>query len=221
MKVWDKWINAGKILVIISVVFLLTSCSGIVPDSDFDNDNYSGFLPENEIKSKVSSVYLEVPYQKYAGTNWCLPASGSMTLNFFGLQVSQQELAQKIIKPDGLGDIYKMVKFAKDLGFEASFTVLTMEEIEKYLSNKIPLIAIQEYKESNPLAHARVITGFDSDKREITSHDPTIGESYTMSYEKFMNLNLTVNPKYCMAIVIEPKADLFIEVNNKEEEVSI
>jgi len=206
MKVWGKLINASKILIIISTVFLLTSCNGIIPQTDLEEqDNVlSNITSEVENKAKISSVYLEVPYQKYAGTNWCLPASGSMAFDYFGQKISQQELAQKIIKPDGLGDIYKMVKFAKDLGFEASFTVLTMEEIEECLSNNIPFIAIQEYKIGNPLAHARVIIGFDSEKKEIFSNDPTIDKDYTMSYENFMDLNLTANPKYCMAIVMTP-----------------
>ena len=207
MKVWAKVIRISKIIMIIAAVLFLTSCSGILPASDLGHENVginNSILPESENKAKVSSIYLEVPYQKYAGTNWCLPASGSMALDFLGIQVSQQELAQSIIKPDGLGDIYKMVKFAQNLGFKASFTVLTIEEIEVYLTNQIPLIAIQEYKETNPLAHARVITGFNSEKREIITNDPTIGKGYTLSYEEFMDLNLTANPKYSMAIVIAP-----------------
>ena len=207
MRVWAKLMKISKVLFIIGTVFFLTSCSGVIPETDLVNqENYldGSIDPEKEYKAKASSIYLEVPYQKYAGVNWCLPASAAMTLDFLGLTISQQELAQKIIKPDGLGDIYKMVKFAKDLGFEASFTVLTMEEIEEYLSNQIPLIAIQKYKESNPLAHARVIIGFDAEKREIITNDPTIGENYTISYEQFMNLNLTANTLYSMAIVIAP-----------------
>ena len=207
MKVWDKIKKVTKIFIIISTVFLLTSCSGVIPEIDNEEQENSlsnNLVPGIENQGKASSICLEVPYQKYAGKNWCLPASGSMALNFFGIKVSQQELAQEIIKPDGLGDIYKMVKYAKNLGFEASFTLLNIEEIEEYLSNNIPLIAIQEYKTNNPLAHARVITGFDTEKKEIISNDPTIGKGYTISYEKFMDLNLTVNPKYTMAIVITP-----------------
>jgi hypothetical protein len=207
MKVWAKLINVGKIVIIISAVFFLTSCSSVIPEVVIEEDNTiptNNLVSEIENKASIDSIYLDVPYQKYAGTNWCLPASGSMALNFFGLNVSQQELAKKIIKPDGLGDIYKMVRFARDLGFEATFTVLTMGEIEEYLYNNIPLIVIQEYKETNPLAHARVVIGFDSNKKEIISNDPTIGENYTMSYDAFMDLNLTSNPKYCMTIVITP-----------------
>lgn len=204
MKVWNKMKDIGKLLIIISTVFILTSCSGIVPETIQEEQDINSPITGIEEKAKISSVYLDVPYQKYAGTNWCLPASGSMTLNYFGIPVSQQELAQSIIKPDGLGDIYKMVRFAQDLGFEASFKVLTIEEIEEYLTKNIPIIAIQEYKETNPLAHARVIIGFDSDKKEIISNDPTIGKGYTIAYDKFLNLNLTANPKYTMAIIITP-----------------
>ena len=207
MRVWAKLIKISKLILIIAAVFFLTSCSGIVPDTHLNNQNnnpLSGILPGNEDKAKSASICLDVPFQKYGGVNWCLPASAAMTLNFFGLQISQQELARSIIKPDGLGDITKMVKFAKDLGFNASFTVLTREEIEEYLSKQIPLIAIQKYKQSDPLAHARVVIGYDTEKKELYTNDPTLGEHYTVSYEQFTNLNLTANPKYCMTILITP-----------------
>jgi len=209
MKVWDKIKNITKILIIISTILLLTSCSGVVPETNLSIDEQENSItdslaPEIGSKSESTSVYLEVPYQKYAGTNWCLPASAAMTLDYLGLQISQQDLAKEIIKPDGLGDIYKMVKFARNLGFDSSFTALTMEEIEEYLSNNIPVIVIQEYKDNNPLAHARVVIGFDANTKEIISNDPTIGKDYSMSYEEFMDLNLTANPKYCMSIVITP-----------------
>ena len=113
-------------------------------------------------------------------------------------------MAQKIINPDRLGDVYKMDRFATDLGYKASFTVLTLEQIEESLFNNVPLIAIQKYKENNPLAHARVIIGYNAEKKEIITNDPTIGKDYTVSYNQFKNLNLTSNHEYCMAIVIAP-----------------
>ena len=207
MRVWAKLMKISKVLIIIGTVFFLTSCSGVLPETDLVNqENYldGSIDPEKEYKAKASSIYLEVPYQKYAGVNWCLPASAAMTLNFFGLQITQSEIAKTIIKPDGLGDIHKMVRLAKELGFKASFTTLTMEQVEEYLSKQVPLIAIQKYKQSNPLAHARVVIGFDAEKKEIFTNDPTLGEHYTVSYEQFNNLNLTANPKYCMTIVITP-----------------
>ncbi len=207
MRIWAKLMKISKIVLVIAVALFLTSCNGIMPESDFVNQEdslYSSIVAENGNKAKTGSVCLEVPYQRYAGVNWCLPASAAMTLNFLGLQVSQQELAQQIINPDGFGDVYKMVKYARDLGFDASFKVLTIEQIEEYLSKEIPLIAIQKYKQSNPLAHARVIIGYDALKKEIITNDPTIGGNYTISYDQFLNLNLTANPKYSMAIVITP-----------------
>lgn len=207
MKAWAKIIKISKAVLFIAAILFLTSCSGILPEQGTisqDGSLFGVITPENNFKSKSSSICLDVPYQRYGGVNWCLPASAAMTLDFFGLHLSQQELAKKIIKPDGLGDINKMVKFAKELGFTASFTVLTLEEIEGYLSNQIPLITIQKYKESNPLAHARVIIGYDAEKKQILTNDPTIGEHYAVSYEQFLRLNLTSNSKYSMAIVIIP-----------------
>lgn len=207
MNFQAKLIKINRILLAFLVVLLLASCNGILPESDPINQKgnmYNGVITENESKVKKDYICLDVPYQRYAGFNWCLPASAAMTLDFLGVEVSQQELARNIINPDGLGDIYKMVKYAKDLGFDASFRVLTIEQIEDYLSQEIPLIAIQKYKQSNPLAHARVIIGYDSQKKEIISNDPTIGNNYTIPYDQFLNLNLTANPKYSMAIVIAP-----------------
>ena len=220
MKVWVKIINISKTILILGAILFLTSCSGIILETNFVEQESSlcgGILPENEVTARGTSVCLEVPFQRYAGVNWCLPASAAMTLEFFGLNISQQQLAQKIIKPDGLGDIYKMVRFARDLGFKASFTTLTMEQIEESIFNNIPLIAIQKYKENNPLAHARVIIGYDAEKKEIITNDPTIGKNYTVSYHQFKKLNLTANPEYCMAIVITP--DLSLEKVNYVSEV--
>ncbi len=207
MRVWVKIMQISKTVLIMAAVLLLTSCSGIIPETDLNIEDScldNSIVTENEYTARGSSVCLDVPYQKYAGVNWCLPASASMTLDFLGNPISQQELAKKIIKPDGLGDVYKMVRFAKELGYQASFTLLTMEEIEEYLFNRIPLIAIQKYKMTNPLAHARVIIGYDAEKKEIITNDPTIGRNYTVSYNQFLDLNLTANTKYCMAIVITP-----------------
>jgi len=168
MRVWVKIMQISKTVLIMAAVLLLTSCSGIIPETDLNIEDScldNSIVTENEYTARGSSVCLDVPYQKYAGVNWCLPASASMTLDFLGNPISQQELAKKIIKPDGLGDVYKMVRFAKELGYQASFTLLTMEEIEEYLFNRIPLIAIQKYKMTNPLAHARVIIGYDAEKK--------------------------------------------------------
>jgi len=99
----------GKITIALFLVTILslflTSCSGIVTPE----------LPENlEIQKEnaINYVYLDVPYEKYAGPNWCLPASGAMTFKYFGQNISQTEIASKVIS-NGSSSVFKFVSFAK------------------------------------------------------------------------------------------------------------
>jgi len=191
----------GKIIVslflVLTVSLLLTSCNGIVtPELPIETD-------ENVSKvEELDYVYLDVPYEKYAGYNYCLPASGAMALHYYKENTTQQQIANVVIGQNGLGNIPKMVKYAKELGFESKYCSLTLEEIKSALVKNIPIIAIQDYSLSNSLAHARVIIGYDDIHQEIITNDPTIGKDYKMSYSNFSALNISSNKDYCKSILI-------------------
>jgi len=194
----------GKItitlILMLTISLFLTSCSGIVtPELQLD-------LEENVSKvEEIDYIYLDVPYERYAGTNWCLPASGAMALHYYKKNISQQQIANIVIGQNGLGNISKMVKYAKELGFESKYCSLTLEEIKNALVKNIPIIAIQDYSLSISLAHARVIIGYDDIHQEIITNDPTIGKDYKISYSNFIKLNNGSNPDLCKVIVISPE----------------
>jgi len=180
----------------IIVSLFMTSCSGVVtPELQLDLDEEINKVEE------INSVYLDVPYEKYAGTNWCLPASGAMTLKYFGKNISQAEIANAVIK-DGSSSVYRMVSYARDLGFEAKYNYMTLEEIKDLLKKNIPVIAVQNYSLTLPYSHARVIIGFDDEKEEVITNDPTAGKDYEMSYSNFTALNTGINPDMFKIIVI-------------------
>ena len=206
----------GKVTVtlfLMLIVFLfLTSCSGVVtPELQLDLDEEINKVEETEeiveeieaeeVVVGTSSVYLDVPYEKYAGANWCLPASGAMTLKYFGKNISQAEIADAVIK-DGTSSVYKMVKYAKDLGFEAKYNYMTLEEVKDLLKKNIPVIAVQNYSLTLPYSHARVIIGYDDEEQEVISNDPTAGKDYKMSYSNFTALNNGINPDLFKVLVI-------------------
>jgi len=87
-----------------------------------------------------------------------------------------------------------MIKYARDLGFEADYSYMTIEEIKNSLKRDIPVIAVQNYSLSLPYSHARVIIGYDDIKQEVISNDPTAGKDYKMSYSNFAVLNTGSNP---------------------------
>jgi ABC-type bacteriocin/lantibiotic exporter with double-glycine peptidase domain len=199
MKVLGKIsLTLGLMLI---VTLLMTSCSGgglVTPELQLDLEEEI-----NKVEELVS-VYLEVPYEKYAGTNWCLPASGAMTFKYFGMDVSQSQIASKVIK-NGSSSVFRFISYAKGLGFEVAYKSKTIEEIKVLLEEDIPVIAIQNYSLNLPYSHARVIIGFDDEKQEVITNDPTAGKDHKISYANFLALNFNSNPDKCKVIVLSPE----------------
>jgi ABC-type bacteriocin/lantibiotic exporter with double-glycine peptidase domain len=213
MKAMGK-ITITLILILVTALFL-TSCSGIVTPELPPN-------PEEDLNKleEIDSVYLDVAYEKYAGANWCLPASGAMTLKYFGFNVSQAEIASYVIDDNGSSSVFKFISFATDLGLEAKYKSKTIEEIKVLLNSETPVIAIQNYSLTILKTHARVIIGYDDETQEIITNDPTAGKDYRISYSDFLSLNLNSSPDKCKVIVISTEeistknAELISDINN-------
>jgi len=195
MKAMGK-VTITLFLILITSLFL-TSCSGIVtPELQLDPEEI------NKVE-EIDYVYLDVPYEKYAGANWCLPASGAMTFKYFGENISQSEIASKVIT-NGTSSVFKFISFAKSLGFDTKYQSKTIEEIKVLLEEDIPVIAVQNYSLTILKSHARVIIGFDDEKQEVITNDPTAGKDYIISYSDFLALNFNSNPDKCKVIVLSP-----------------
>ena len=139
------------------------------------------------VKPNVTEVLLSVPYEKYAGAKWCLPASAVMVFKYYGEHITQADIASKVIV-DGDASTFRLVSYSKELGYPAAWKRISITEIEGYLREGIPLIVIQKYSISVEDTHCRVIVGFDNVKAELTLHD-SVGESnYKMGYKAFFGL---------------------------------
>jgi hypothetical protein len=193
----------GKITIALFLMLIvslfLTSCNGVVtPELQLDLDEEINKVEE------IDYVYLDVPYEKYAGANWCLPASGAMTFKYFGMNISQSQIASKVIT-NGTSSVFKFISYAKNLGFETQYQSKTIEEIKVLLEEDTPVIAIQNYSLTILKSHARVIIGYDDETQEIITNDPTVGEDYKISYSDFLALNFNSNPDKCKVIVLSPE----------------
>jgi len=197
MKAMGKKITI--LLAIFVVSLILTSCNGIVtPELPSETDDTIIKVEE------LDYVYLDVPYEKFGGYNWCLPASGAMAFKYFGLNINQNEIARNIIK-NGSSSVFKFISYANDLGFDTEYKSKTIEEIKVLLNENIPLIAIQNYSLNILQSHARVIIGYDDENQEIFTHDPTAGKDYTLSYTDFLALNFNSNPDKCKVVILLDK----------------
>ena len=209
MKVLGKITLTLGLMIIVSL--LLTSCSGggIVTPELLD-------LDEEMKAEEIDYVYLEVPYEKYAGNNWCLPASGAMTFKYFGMDISQSEIATKVIT-NGNSSVFRFIAYAKNLGFDTKYQSKTIEEIKVLLEEDTPVIAVQNYSLSQPYSHARVIIGFDDEKEEVITNDPTAGKDHKISYADFLALNFDSNPDKCKVIVLSLGETLSAELNDNTD----
>ncbi|GAI68998.1 unnamed protein product, partial [marine sediment metagenome] len=50
-----------------------------------------------------------------------------------------------------------------------------------------------------------MIIGFDDEKQEVITNDPTAGKDYKISYSNFLDLNFNSNSDKCKVIVISPE----------------
>jgi len=145
-----------------------------------------------------------VPYVEQAILKWCLPASGTMVFNHYDVNVTQQQVADKVIKENGTGSTKKLREYAKELGFKAEFRNLTLEWVKKVLQQDVPIIVGQDISLIDPNDHARVIIGYDDKKQELITHDPYLGENYSISYSEAIALN-NIKPPFFRSNMIYPK----------------
>ena len=194
MKALGKITLTLGLMIIVSL--FMTSCNGVVtPEIQLGLDEEINKVEE------IDYVYLEVPFEKYGGANWCLPASGAMTFKYFGEDISQAQIASKVIT-NGSSSVFRFIAFAKNLGFDTKYQSKTIEEIKVLLEEDIPVIAVQNYSLSQPYSHARVIIGFDDEKEEVITNDPTAGKDHIISYADFLALNFDSSPDKCKVIVL-------------------
>ena len=147
----------------------------------------SGCKKPTEPEPEITEIKLAIPYERVGGKDWCLPASATMIFKYYGENISQVKIASGIII-NGNPSTFRLVSYAKELGYFAEWKRKSIKEIEEYLRRGIPLIVIQKHGLTIPNSHSRVIIGFDSIKGELTLHDSVGKNNYKISYEEFFNL---------------------------------
>lgn len=191
-------IRGGSYLEIISVLFLVVILSQQIVQA----------VPETYERYIIPGVpYIrQKPY-------WCGPASLAMVLNYWGLNISQDEIATEIYRPDDkLTYISDMVKYPRSLGFYAKAITGSIDILKNYIIADIPLIVLQKFSITNPYGHYRVVIGFDDNEHILYVLDPAIGKQ-TISYDEFIELwkpgstftvtnwTLIIYPRTCSTII--------------------
>lgn len=182
--------------------------------------------PEVKIRLPNESALLPNPKHVFQTFNNCGPATLSMALGFWGTDVSQAELADKM-RPwqvsNGNNDdktifSYEFIDWAQEYGYEAISRVNgDIEILKKLVSNNIPVVVKTWLNPDEDIGHFRLVRGFDESKQVIIQDDSYHGKNKQISYYDFLSMWQPFNYNYI--IVYEPKDQAKVEtILSKEME---
>jgi tetratricopeptide (TPR) repeat protein len=150
-------------------------------------------------------------YQIFQTFNNCGPASLSMALSYYGINVSQKELGDELRpyqNPQGDNDdksvtLDELAKKAESYGFITYHRPHgSIELIKQFINQDIPVLAITLLKNDDDIGHYRVIKGYDDTAEELIQDDSMQGKNIHYTYSDFNQLWSTFNNEY---LVIIPK----------------
>lgn len=167
--------------------------------------------PTIQLPPLPDSKTLENDYHIFQSFNNCGPAALSMTLSYFGISVSQEELGRQLRPyqiPGGdnddksttlselaqKGEEYNLLSYHRPNG--------NPELIKQFINNDIPVITRTWLEDNDDIGHYRIIKGFDDTTQEFIQDDSYQGKNLRYSYEKFNRLWEKYNYEY---LVFVPK----------------
>jgi len=160
------------------------------------------------------------PNHTYQTFNNCGPATLSMILSWYGQDVSQRELGDKM-RPyqnsDGDNDdktifTYEFVDWANEYGFEAIDRVNgDIELLKTFTANGIPVVVKTWLHVGEDIGHFRIVRGFDEreaapfGRQVIIQDDSYEGPNKKISYFDFLSMWQPFNYAYIIVYTPEQK----------------
>lgn len=161
---------------------------------------------------------LENPRHVYQTFNNCGPATLSMTLSWYGINVSQEELGNRMRpyqNPEGDNDdktifTYEFVDWAEEYDLEAVGRVNgDIELLKTFTANEIPVVVKTWLNPGEDIGHFRLIRGFDEERQEIIQDDSYHGPNKRIPYYDFLSMWQPFNYDYM--VVYEPELEDKVE----------
>lgn len=163
------------------------------------------------LKSPGESFTLRAPRQVFQTFNNCGPATLSMILSWYGVEVSQRELGEKMRpyqNPKGDDDdktifTHEFAQWAQRYGLQAVSRVNGTTELLKLLvTNEIPVVVKTWLRPNEDIGHFRIIRGFDEAAQVVVQDDSYHGPNRRIAYYDFLSMWQPFNYAY---IIVYPQ----------------
>jgi len=172
--------------------------------------------PQVKLSEPANQKTLKNNYHVFQTFNNCGPASLSMALSYYGINVSQKEIGDDLRpyqNPQGDNDdksvtLTELAEKAKEFGLVPYHRPNgNIELIKNFITNDIPIITRTWTKPDEDIGHFRVIKGYDNVVKEIIQDDSLQGKNLKYSYTDFSILWQRFNYEY---LVLIPKEKVSI-----------
>jgi tetratricopeptide (TPR) repeat protein len=114
--------------------------------------------------------------------NYCGPAALASIAQFYGLRVSQDDVANTIYLPEIEGTLtFELADFARRAGFWARQYRGSLDDVRQKIAFGVPLIVLGKFNDNY---HYFIVFGFDDNREVVHAHSDT-RKNLSISYKKF------------------------------------
>lgn len=169
-----------------------------------------------ELKNPSVKKTLKNDYHIFQTFNNCGPASFSMALSYYNINVTQKVLGDKLrpyrvvggdnddksVTLEELADIaddYNLTAYHRPSG--------DIDKIKLFITYDIPIVTRTWLKVDDDIGHYRVIKGYDDERKVIIQDDSLQGKNLEYTYNEFFELWKKYNYEY---LVLAPKEKIEI-----------
>lgn len=135
----------------------------------------------------MTKKILDVPFIKQK-ISYCGPAALAMVMQYYGCNINQDQIGDKIYAQYFGAKIGELEEIAKEEGFETISGSSSLRELISFIDDGCPVIVAQHETISDENVHYRVVVGYDSENKKIILHDPDLDEYLDISYWLFLSL---------------------------------
>lgn len=163
------------------------------------------------LQTPPSRKTLDNDYHIFQTFNNCGPASLSMALSYFDINVSQQALGEELRPyqhPTGDNDdksttLEEIARQAETYGLLAYYRPAgDIETLKLFLSYDLPVITRTWLKVNDDIGHYRVVKGYDENTQQLLQDDSLQGKNLWYDYDEFEAIWGKFNNEY---VVLVPK----------------
>ncbi|MCT8138541.1 tetratricopeptide repeat protein [Anaerobacillus sp. CMMVII] len=161
----------------------------------FKGSAYSNY--PQDFANKMVTIPTNVVVQKY---NYCVPATVSMLLARYGIEKTQEEIAESIFHVNG-SRLSVAVDYLTKIEMSCRYFFGTIENYQQLTDRGVSIIVCLDYPNAS---HVQLVRGYDENLKALLLQDPNFPEPFFIKYTDFEK---HYGNNQCLSIAVVPDVD--------------